>query len=311
AGTWRAASGVSRLGQPGRAPVDGRFRTGSVTKTFVATVVLQLAAEHRLRLDDPVERWLPGRVNNGGRITLRHLLTHTSGLYNYTNDVIPSLQDWLGYRYRTWQPADLLAVANRQPPLFAPGEGWAYSNTNYIALGMVIEAVTGRGYATEIRDRIIRPLRLRQTESPGRRLGIAGPHAHGYLPREEAGTPAPVDVTRINPTIAGAAGDMITSTADLNTFFRALLTGRLLPPARLAEMKTAVSDGGYGMGLEQTTLPCGATVFGHGGGIFGYATLSFHTADAHRQLTVSINPYTGDLDAPAIALLNRVFCPTG
>lgn len=311
AGTWRGASGVSRVGQPGRVAPDGRFRAGSVTKTFVATVVLQLAAERRLRLDDPVERWLPGQLRNGGQITLRHLLTHTSGLYEYSDDLIESIQVWLPNRYRTWRPAELVAAADRHDPLFAPGAQWSYSNTNYVLLGMVVRAVTGRGYAVEIRDRIIRPLHLRQTWSPGASPDIAGPHAHVYLAPQDTGLPTRLDVTRINPTIAGASGDLVSSAADLNTFFRALLTGRLLPPAQLAEMKSPVSPGGYGMGLESTTLPCGVTVYGHGGGIFNYATLSFHTADARRQVTASINAFTGNLDPTAIALLDRVFCPKG
>ncbi|GAA2570127.1 hypothetical protein GCM10010435_50400 [Winogradskya consettensis] len=191
-----------------------------------------------------------------------------------------------------------------KPPLFAPGTDWSYSNTNYVQLGMVIHKITGRPYAAELRDRIIRPLGLHETESPGTRLDIAGPHAHGYL---EVGD-APVDVTRLNPSIAGSAGDLISSTADLNTFFRALLTGRLLPPAQLAQMKTAVPGHDYGLGLEQEQLPCGVTVYGHGGDIFGYNTLSLHTADARMQLSAAVTPYAGNLGPSADALLSRVFC---
>jgi D-alanyl-D-alanine carboxypeptidase len=233
------------------------------------------------------------------------LLNHTSGLFNYTEGLDLSPEGWLAQRYRSWQPEELVALAVSHPPLFAPGTDWSYSNTNYVLLGMVIEAVTGRGYATEIRNRIIRPLHLRQTESPGTRLDIAGPHAHGYLPVDGS----PVDVTRLNPSIAGAAGDLISSTADLNTFFKALLTGRLLRPAQLAEMQTTVAGHGYGLGLERETLPCGTEVFGHGGDIFGYATISLHTAAGRRQLTASVNPYTGELGEPANALLSHAFCP--
>lgn len=311
AGTRRAAAGVTRLGRPAPAPVGGRFRIGSVTKTFVATVVLQLQAERRLELDDTVQRWLPGVVPGGDRITLRQLLNHTSGLYNYTDALDLSPGAWLPQRFRSWEPAELVALATAQPPLFPPGTDWSYSNTNYVLLGMVVEAATGNDHATEIRQRIIRPLGLRQTGSPGERVDISGPHAHGYLPVGPEGAEKPVDVTRMNPSVAGSAGEMISSTADLNTFFHALLTGRLLAPAQLSAMKTMVPGHDYGLGLESTTLSCGVTLYGHGGGIFGYSTASFHAPDGGRRLSLSVNPYLGDPSPATEALVNRVFCPAG
>jgi D-alanyl-D-alanine carboxypeptidase len=304
-GARRAAAGVARLGRPGPAPVNGRFRIGSVSKTFLATVVLQLAAERRLSLDDTVERWLPGVVPDGGGITLRQLLNHTSGIYDYTDAMGLSPVTWLPQRYRSWEPAELVALATAKPPMFPPGADWAYSNTNYVLLGMVVEEVTGRPYAAEIERRIIRPLGMRDTESPGERTVITGPHAHGYLP---AGAGEPVDVTTMNPSIAGAAGDMISSTADLNRFLRALLTGRLLPPAQLDAMTTTVPGPDYGLGLRATTLTCGVTVYGHGGGIFGYVTGTFATRDGARRLAISVNPYTGDPGAAMKGLVDRAFC---
>ncbi|KHD77448.1 hypothetical protein MB27_11920 [Actinoplanes utahensis] len=310
-GTRRAAAGVAELGRPTPAPVGGRFRIGSVSKTFLATVVLQLAAERRLTLDDTVERWLPGIVPDGDGITLRQLLDHTSGLYNYTAALDLSPAGWLPQRYRSWDPAELVALATAKPPLFAPGTDWSYSNTNYVLLGMVVKAATGRHYSTEIQRRIIGPLGLRQTESPGERVRISGPHAHGYLPVGPAGAEKPVDVTSYNPSIADAAGDMISSTADLNRFFRALLGGRLLPPAQLdamTTMRTVAPGSGYGLGLETTTLSCGITLYGHGGGIFGYATNTLHTRDAKRQLSISVTPYVGDPGAAFESLIDNAFC---
>ncbi len=310
-GVRRAAAGVARLGRPSPAPVDGRFRIGSVSKTFLATVMLQLEAEQRLRLEDPVSRWLPGVVPNGDRITLRQLLNHTSGLYDYSDGLDLSPTGWLPQRFRSWEPVELVAVATAQPPMFTPGTDWSYSNTNYVLLGMVVEAVTSHTYAGEIRQRIIRPLGLRQTESPGERPHITGPHAHGYLPVGPEDAAKPVDVTKMNPSIAGAAGDMISSTADLNRFFHALLGGRLLPPAQLAAMTTMVKGHDYGLGLESTTLSCGVILYGHGGGIFGYSTGSFHTPDGSRRLSISVNPYTGDSNPAIEKLINQVFCPRG
>jgi len=309
AGAERAAAGVIRIGRPAPALAGGRFRIGSTTKAFVATVVLQLVAELRLRLDDTVAVWLPGVVPGGNRITVRQLLNHTSGLVNYTDGMDLTAAGWLRQRFRSWQPAELVALATAQPPLFEPGGGWAYSNTNYVLLGMVVEAVTGQNHATEIERRIIRPLGLRHTESPGERVTIGGPHAHGYLPVGPEGSEKPVDVTRMNASVAGAAGDMISTTADLNTFFHALLTGRLLPPAQLSAMTTMVPGHNYGLGLESTTLSCGVTLLGHGGGTFGYATGSFHTPDGRLHLSMSVNRYLGDPSPFSERMINRIFRP--
>ncbi|MFJ5724631.1 serine hydrolase domain-containing protein [Streptomyces sp. NPDC093149] len=147
-------------------PQGGYFQMGSNTKTFVAMMVLQLAEQRRLSLDDTVDRWLPGVVrgngNDGTRITLRQLLQHASGLYDYAND-LPVLTSAEGY-HRHWNddtpPERLVAIAMRHKP----GDGsWSYSNTNYVVLGLIIKKATGRDWSTEVTDRILRPLRLRHT----------------------------------------------------------------------------------------------------------------------------------------------------
>ncbi|MFG2859009.1 serine hydrolase domain-containing protein [Streptomyces mirabilis] len=219
---WRGSSGKSRLNGRQAAPVDGRFRAGSVTKTFTATVVLQLAGEGRLRLSDTAERWLPGLVPapGGDKITVRELLQHASGLPEYTDGLLDG--DAPHDRFRTWTPAELVRRAvkdgdRNRPLLFPPGTDHHYSNTDYIVLGMIIEKVTGRSYRTEIDQRIIRPLALRDTRLPGSSPFLTGPHSHGYEPVEkEDGTLVPVDYTTVNMSIAGAAGEIISlSSAEL------------------------------------------------------------------------------------------------
>jgi D-alanyl-D-alanine carboxypeptidase len=302
-GTWRGSSGVAELGTTGRVPPAGRFRAGSVTKPFVATVVLQLIGERRIGLDDPVGRWLPGTTPADDRITVHHLLQHASGIVNYTNTrafrtLYGTVDGILGLRDRTWTPAELLAFTDGQPLLFEPGTSWTYSNTNYILLGLIIEKATGRPYGSEVERRILRPLGLRDTALPGTDPAIAGPHPHGYLPREQDG--APVDITVFNPTVAGASGELVTSTADLNRFFRALLTGRLLRPAQLAWMRTARTTGhdyDYGLGLQTRLLADGTRLWGHDGDIFGYQASCWTTEDGRRQLAVAATPWgAGDLD---------------
>ncbi|MFF3203114.1 serine hydrolase domain-containing protein [Streptomyces sp. NPDC002962] len=272
------------------------FRAGSITKTFLATVVLQLAAEHRLSLSDTVESHLPGLVrgagNDGRALTLRSLLTHTSGLYDFTRDTegaVPLL------------PLQAVRIAVTHPP--ADLGRFAYSNTNYVLLGLVVEQVTGRSYATEAERRIIAPLRLTGTSFPGSRTSLPSPHGHAY---DLDGT----EVTELDPRVAGAAGELVTTLTDLDRFYAALLGGELLPPRRLREMlDTRTAHGSYGMGLFPAKLPCGVTVWGHNGRISGSYVRTAATVDGRRVLTFRVN--TTAIADPALepALLAAEFCP--
>ncbi|MFC4070379.1 serine hydrolase domain-containing protein [Actinoplanes subglobosus] len=307
AGSWRGSSGVVELGRPGRPAAGGQYRVGSITKTLVATVILQLAGERRLRLDDTLEHWLPGAIPNGADITIRNLLQHTSGIFNYTEVLFASIEEVLQARYRTFRPEELVALAAAQPPVFEPGTAWSYSNTNYVLLGLIIRKVTGRAYGKEVDRRILRPLGLRGTEVPGTDVTIDGPHAHGYEPIEQDGEIVPLDFTDLNPSMAWSAGEIVSTTADLNRFYRALLSGRLLRRAQLAEMLTPFGDSGYGLGIFQEQLPGGLTLWGHTGGIFGYLSYSFSTPDARTQLSVSINPWLGDFGPALLDLALTAF----
>lgn len=311
ASVWRGASGIAELGTSRPVPVGGRFRIGSVTKTFVATVVLGLAGRGRLRLDDTVEHWLPGTITNGDRITLRHLLQHTSGVFDFVarfGELFPTPEDLLRQRYRTWSPSELVALAAEMPPVFEPGTSWSYSNTNYFLLAMVVERATGRPYGTEVQRHILRPLGLRDTEVPGDNPFLRGPHSHGYLPLRQDGQIVPADVTTFNPTIAWAAGEIISTPAEVNHFFRALLTGRLLSPALLEQMLSPSAGPGYALGIGRFPLPCGDTLWGHTGSFFGYQTFALTSADGRRQLTVSANPWGGNPGRAISALVRTAFC---
>jgi D-alanyl-D-alanine carboxypeptidase len=274
---------------------DARFRVGSVTKTFIATVALMQEELGHLSLDDAVGHWLPGVVPSGDQITLRMLLNHTSGLYNYTDD-----RDFVA-RYRSdatlgWAPRQLVAVAVRHPPLFAPGASWSYSNTNYIVAGMLIEKATGQNIHRMVRERIIDPLHLTGTSFPAHDRGIDGFYAHGYLP------PAPTDTTytdvsRVAPSLAWTAGAVISTADDLRTFYRALLGGRLLHPAQLREMLTTVSVTplfGYGLGIFSVLTPCGL-LWGHDGDIPGYHTMAFSDPTGQRGYVLALSTEPGRL----------------
>lgn len=297
---WRAASGVADLKTKRPIRATDRFRIGSITKSFVSTVVLQLAGERRLTLDDTVERWLPGVVPNGGSITVRQLLNHTSGLYNYTD--VPFYLQVLREPLRTWRPLQLVQLAVAHPPLFAPGTSWSYSNTNYILLGLIIaevDRVPARlqmaSPAFEVYRRIIGPRRLWRTSFPLTDPDIHGRHAHGYLidPPPELGLPAILDTTRFDPSWAWTAGAIISTLDDVADFHRALFTGRLLAPDQQRDLQSTVppeagSDDEYGLGVQKLQMPCG-TAWGHGGATPSHFTISLTSPDGARQAAVMLN----------------------
>jgi len=287
--TVKVRSGHANLRTRRAVPWDARFRIGSMTKPFVATVVLQLVGEGRLSLDDRVERWLPGVVkgngNDGAAITVRQLLQHTSGLPDYTHR-IPWILDRAGFeehRLDTVTPQEAVRTALEEKPVFAPGTSWSYSNTNYMLAGMIIQAVTGRTWQDEVRARIVTPLGLRATTLPETDPKMPEPHAVGYerFPGPGATAENPrygkqIDATLQNVSWGGAAGEIISTVDDGNRFLQALVGGRLLPAAQLAEMqRTVPTEPGfrknwpgvrYGLGLMRVPTSCGVS-WSHGGDI--------------------------------------------
>jgi D-alanyl-D-alanine carboxypeptidase len=294
-GTWSPTTGVADIatGAPVR---DGmRHRIGSITKTFVATTVLQLAGEDRIALNAPIGRYLPaGLVPTGlaRQVTVRMLLNHTSGIGDFDTQLIRKPADLITLGKTTYTPERLVRIGLSAGSTNAPGAAWSYSNTNYILAGLIIENVTGHSYRTEVSRRILRPLGLHDTYFEGADPDIRGPHMHAYVPWTD-GTLR--DFTHYNMSWAYSAGEMVSTAADLNTFFRALLTGRLLSGPLLTAMQTTVptdpahpAAAGYGLGLYWVQLPCGR-VWGHDGGTIGHQTVSWHSADGRRQMTYAQN----------------------
>ncbi|MGW7553847.1 serine hydrolase domain-containing protein [Streptomyces rimosus] len=319
-GRWFGSAGYADTGTRRERTRAEHFRAASITKTFIATVLLQLEEEGALSLDDTVEKWLPGVVrgngNDGRAITLRQLLNHTSGLFNYTSD--PEFADhtsgpgFPGHRYTTYRPADLVALAMKRPPRDASGTA-SYSNTNYVLAGMIIEKVTGHSYAHEVQRRILTPLKLRETSFPGVRPRMPLPHPTAYSRLHQRQPDAPVvDATAQNMSWLGAAGEIISTTGDLNTFFRALTQGQLLGPEAMRKMFTTVpaDTGGwrYGLGIESVTLSCGVTVVGKTGRANGSVSGVVGTTDGRHQLTFNINgDWLGDA-ASYVGVVEAEFC---
>jgi len=301
--TWGYAAGVADLRTKKPMKTDFRFRIGSVTKTFTATVILQLAGENRLNLDDSIEKWLPDAIQGNGydakQITIRQMLNHTSGIAEYSRS---KEADFTNTK-RLYTAEELVKIGISAPPDFAPGKGWSYSNTGYVLLGMLIEKVTGNNYAEEIENRIIEPLELSNTFLPGNSSIIPGnKHARGYVQQEEGSELK--DVTYFNPSIASSAGDMISTADDLNKFFSYLLGGKLLKEKQLNQMFTTVPAGrgginGYGLGIFEIKLPNGVPIWGHTGGIPGFDTFVGGTHGGRHMLAVNLNSM-GRTESPGL-----------
>jgi D-alanyl-D-alanine carboxypeptidase len=310
--TTRLTAGLAdvRSKRPMRAA--DRFRIASVTKSYTASVVLQLVAAGKLGLGDSIERRLPKLVPNGKAITIRQLLNHTSGLYDFESDpryLKPYLGGNLGY-YRPAQQLVRIAVSHK--PLFAPGARHSYSNTNYVVAGLIVEAVTGNSFAAELRSRIFQPLHLDLTSYPTTPR-MPTPYAHGYTVLGKPG----FDITHISPSLFPASGAIISSVGDIADFYRAVLSGRLLQPKLLKAMKTMVPIGsldsgtgatganGYGLGLMRWPTACGSA-WGHDGGVPGYWTRSYSTDNGGRQAVLMINHDPETLAIPARGLFHRL-----
>ncbi|NUW30325.1 beta-lactamase family protein [Nonomuraea sp. SMC257] len=326
-GEWAGSAGVSKLGQSGEPSTDGSFWVGSITKTFTATLVLQLVAEGKIELDDPVAGRLP-ELGLDPRITVRMLLQHTSGLFNYAGGelyedgtYVPGLpatgKDWLDNRFHSYQPEELVRFALSKQPRFEPGTDQNYSNTNYTVALLLIEKVTGHTYTQEVKRRILRPLRLRGTMVPGDRTELPGPHAHGYYRYEEGGKEKVVDISRQNLSILAGAGDLISTTQDLHTFISALNAGKLLPAPLLAEMRKPYGKLNYGFGLFVQDLgPNCGTVYQHNGSPpHGYGALMYSSPDGRTTLTASVTWVDEATRGPAKdfqklvdQLVRQVFC---
>lgn len=279
-------------------PREGRFRIGSLTKTFTAVVALQLVD---LKLDALVRHWLPEVARD---ITVRDLLRHTSRLLDPQIPALTSAQGYQAERLRSYTQQELADAALR---LGTAPEKWAYANTNYLLTAMIIERITGRSWAREITDRIIRPLGLDATSAPGESVVDPGPHARGWASFD---TGMPLDVTLLNPSMAVGSGALISSVRDLSVFYAALLSGELLAPARLAEMTATIPAPGigiegarYGLGLAELPLPGGGSFFSHFGELLGYHAWAGVTADGSRTAVVYV---TGDVNGATMGAMSAL-----
>ncbi|MGW2670850.1 serine hydrolase domain-containing protein [Streptomyces sp. NPDC001272] len=308
-----ATEGISDKVTGAAMDTRARFRIGSVTKTFSTVVLLQLVNEKKIELDAPVNRYLPGLLPDD-RITVRHLLTHRSGLSDYTNAMFDkTVPGFEAVRNRVFSYQELVKLSLAEPRTAEPGASYQYSNTNFVVVGMLIEKATGHPVAKEYERRIIKPLKLRDTSYVHPGTQIAGLHTHGYLTPDEAGAPL-VDSTEQTVSWAQSAGAMISSPADLSTFMSALVSGKLVAPKLLDQMLTmtptdAAGTRFYGLGLRRYDLSCGTSVYGHTGTVQGFYTYAFTTRDGARSMTAMANTSNrGAANTALGATLEGAFC---
>ncbi|WP_214868396.1 serine hydrolase [Agromyces sp. ISL-38] len=306
-GTWAKAYGAADLAAEVPATTDMYQRVASVAKSFVGTALLQLADEGKVSLDDAIDDYVPN-VPNGSHITLRELVTMTSGLPNYSDN--PAWWDaFESNPTATWAPQDLLAHAWRMPTSFAPGSDMEYSNTNFVLLGLVIERVTGMPLAEALQTRIIDPLHLDGTTYPSDAT-MPGPHLNGYtlVPGPSQDTTW-VDASEWHPSAAGASGAMISRADDLLTWGRVLATGQGVLSAPVQKERLAAL-GTTNLGLARfygQAIMCTDQWIGHDGNISGYNTMLRYNSDTDTTIVVEATGLDGTGTPPRVYVIEEYF----
>jgi D-alanyl-D-alanine carboxypeptidase len=297
-GRWSVTRGLARRDPPTEVLPSQPFQVASTTKTFTAAVVLQLVREGKLRLDDVVARWLPD-VPNAALITVDHLLRHTNGLVSF--NVLPAL----GTAYRS--PREVIALGAGESPQFCPGTNWAYTNTGYALLGVIVERLEGRPLADVFDIRLIQPLGLKQTTL--RRPGVAWPIVGGHA----SGRPVTVED---GYATGYAAGSLAAPAEALVTFWHALLGGRIVDASAVQAMFTdmaAMGPGGqsfYGRGVQLYDVPQGpGLMVGHSGGIAGFTSVVAYVPADDVFLSLAVNDKDVPAEAGLWALLQAIRAP--
>ena len=299
-GEFTKGFGYSNLSQKAPMALDDHFRIGSNTKTFVATVLLQLVDEGKLSLDETIAHFDLGLlVPNDQRITLRQLAEMRSGIIDVY--AIPAVQKESSAWWSRQTPRDWVTIAGKKPPLFAPGAKYNYSNTNWFLLGLIIEKVTHHTIQAEIHDRLLAPMALTQTSFPTTNWGMPAPYARGYSLGEKKQW---IDESAVlAPSVSWAAGAMISDMADMKTWVKAYVSGTTngapTQKARLACLPTGVGNLAFGLGIG-----CSAGWYGYTGGITGYNTGAYYMPATGATIIVFVN---SQQEKPFPGVANAIF----
>ncbi|MGA5192536.1 serine hydrolase domain-containing protein [Streptomyces exfoliatus] len=313
-GSWQGSSGVHDLETNAPADPAARFRAGSVTKVFTAATVLRLAVEGRIDLDRTARSYLPDLIpGRYATVTVRQLLNHTHGIPapDFQGETV---EEWYANRFRVHTPEAMVRSATAKPREFRPGTRQHYLNIGYTVAGLIVERATGASYESQVERLVLRPLGLRDTYFPGTAAEMTGPYNHGYQTmRLDDGTTGLRDVSVWGTTDGWAAGDLVSTTADLERFTRELFAGRVVRGPLLEEMFTLprvpdVKTGApaaYSAGLSMKRLG-GREVWGKTGGRWGYNAAVASTRDGARTLVYSVNSTDAkgqDMNPTALGLM--------
>lgn len=297
---WVGAGGFSELRIHKPMQTDMKFRIASNTKQLVSIIVLQLMEEGKLKLDDTVEKYLPGLLPNGNEITIRQLLNHTSGIFTFNMDI------WYGIRgklnlnsKKAISPERCVKIALRHKPYFKPGEPgkWHYSNTNYTILGLIIEKLEGKPLHQILNERIFFPLHMMQTYLPsGDSVLLQEPYAHGYAKNKKRAK----DQSVLHPSRGWASGGVIATAEDLLKYTNAYMSGNLLKDSSMKEMlKVANPQGdsisGYGLGLYINKIPNGGRMIFHSGSIRGYVSFIYMFPEKKTTIVLLFNMFSNEM----------------
>ena len=315
-GNYDAAVGTTMLGAQTPPAADTHFRIASNTKTMTAALIVLLAQDGKLKFSDPVSAYVPN-LPNGENITIAELLKMRSGLFNYTADpALSAASD--ADPTKVWTPQEVLDIAFRHPPQFAPDASYEYNNTNYALLGLIAEKAGGRPLAQQFRDRLFGPVGLTQTSLPAADdSSIPAPYAHGYLYGEShyaladedpsypadmqaaarAGTLKPIDYTNHNASYATAAGGAISTADNLATWMKALVSGKVFNADYQQQWLTSLQpedpdqpDGQkYGYGISYQRFGPNAAMYYHGGELPGFNSFMGYDPDNDVTLVVWTN----------------------
>jgi D-alanyl-D-alanine carboxypeptidase len=279
--------------------MDTQTALGSITKTFTAVVIMQLVEEGKLSLDDTIDTWFPDQPN-ADKITVRMLLSHTSGVANFIQPYNERDPKWS----KEWEPLDLIAEANKFGPLDEPGSKTAhYANTNYFLLGLIIEKVTGNSWEQEVRSRIVEPLEMKDTAFLGNDGVWGGTLIEGFAKTAD-GYIGTLEIPNLpHATTAWAAGGVVSTLSDLMTFASAIFDGKLVSQESLAEMATPLGkdvETGRLWGLGGATLEHIPDSFGMGGDVPGYHAIFMGIQNTKLVVVAFVNTEEGDVIGPSM-----------
>lgn len=289
---FRASYGYADPVNKTEANPETKYRIGSITKSFTAVLVMKLVEQNKLQLSTPLSEFYP-IIPNAEKITINHLLRHQSGLFNIT-----SADDYFDWHHKKKSKKQLLKKIIDRKPTFVPGSRTEYSNSNYILLTFLIEDFYDASFEAVVNEEIIKPLKLKNTYV-GSNIDLDKGEVHSYQKLQEWKAEAETHMS-----VPRGAGNMVSTSTDLNTFYSALFKGEIVAKKTLDEMKDM--EDGFGIGLVQVPFH-EKKGYGHTGGIDGFQSNAFYFPESSLSIAITANGVEYPLNNIAIAMLSMYY----